>query len=320
VFRKIKKRANRLIFSLNCLLRNYDDIVWLIGSGRSGTTWVSNLINWHGRYREMFEPFHPKYISEMKFLSPHQYFRPGEENKQLQKIASDVFSGEFRHPRVDTYGRVFYRGLLVKDIFANLFSCWVAEKFPEIKIMLLIRNPFAVTLSIFKKKHWFWPTDPCEFLKQENLLHDYLQPCVDLIKKVSLEGDYISKQILIWSIINYVPIQQFGKDAIHVCFYEDIYAEPNAAISNILNYIKNEKDGTPVSLGQEIISRPSRVSGAESNLLNGTSPISSWKSELSPRQIDNGLKILEHFGFDALYGDDSMPRRHLLDGLFGKGH
>jgi hypothetical protein len=300
------------------LLNNYEEVVWLIGSGRSGTTWVSGLINYRKKYREIFEPFHPEYISEANFLSPHQYFRPEVDDKQLEKFASDVFSGKFRHKRVDSYCSLLYSGLLVKDIFANLFSYWIFQKFPKIKTILLIRNPFAVTLSIFKKNNWFWPSDPSDFLKNENLLQDYLYPYVDLIKKISREGDYISKQILIWSIINYVPIQQFDKDVIHVCFYEEVYSEPNTEIFNILNYIKNDKDKTKVSLDQEIITRPSRVSGIESNLVNGSSPISSWKSELSPCQIDKGLKILEHFGFDALYGDDSMPRRDVLDGLFSK--
>jgi hypothetical protein len=38
-------------------------IVWVIGDGRSGTTWLMELINWRKTYREMFEPFHPRFVN-----------------------------------------------------------------------------------------------------------------------------------------------------------------------------------------------------------------------------------------------------------------
>jgi len=63
---------------------------------------------------------------------------------------------------------------------------------------------------------------------------------------------------------------------------------------------------------KEVIDHPSRVVGNESNLLLGTSPVSSWMNELKPKQIDDGLKILEHFGFDDLYDSDSMPNMNSI--------
>ena len=32
--------------------------VFLLGDGRSGTTWFSELVNFEGNYWEVFEPFH----------------------------------------------------------------------------------------------------------------------------------------------------------------------------------------------------------------------------------------------------------------------
>jgi hypothetical protein len=314
--KKIKKKAIKASFNLNRLLQNYKEVIWLVGSGRSGTTWVSDLLNYNKNYREMFEPFHPHFVKEVEVLSPHQYVRPGERNQTLERFSSQVFSGKFQHPRVDGYNGFIHKGLLIKDIFANLFARWAFEKFPEIKIIFLIRNPFAVALSILKKSHWFWPSDPSEFLKQETLFEDFLQPYQDLIKRIARDNDPVLKQILIWSIINYVPLRQFRPDDIHVCFYEDIFTEPNVELSRIFNFIGRSQKKYPLEISKELITRPSRVSGPESNVANKKSPISSWKNELTIQQIDSGFEILERFGLDGLYGEDSMPKRAVIESFF----
>jgi len=308
-------------FSLiaNYWLNNYREVIWLIGDGRSGTTWVSDLINHDKSYREMFEPFHPRLVNGMNFLLPHQYIRPGDSNKQLEKIASDVFSGKFRNPRVDSDNRpLFYKGLLIKDIFANLFSYWASLHFAKVKIILLIRNPFSVALSKYKLKNWFWATEPLDLLKQYPLYEDYLHPFEDLIRRTSREGNYVSCQILIWSIINYVPLRQFKQGQIQVIFYEEVFVKPSQEVSKIFRFVRPTNENHFMALGRESVNRLSRVAGPHSNVTRGTSPITSWKNELTSHQIDAGLNILQCFGFADLYDDNSMPKWHVLNNIHEK--
>ena len=295
---------------INRWFNHYDDVIWLIGDGRSGTTWISSLINYNRQYREMFEPFHPKFINEMNFLIPHQYVRAHDENTPLKKIATKVFTGKLTHQRIDSnnYSRI-YKGLLIKDIFANLFSYWASLNFPKIKIVLLIRNPFSVALSKHKKRDWFWVTDPMTLLNQKNLYEDYLNPFEELIKNITIKNDYILNQILIWSILNYIPLRQFKPDDIRIVFYEQVYINPNQEISRLLS---SDKEKHQLNLDGEIITRPSRFAGEKSNILQGVSPINSWKSEITVKQIDAGLEILEEFGFGKLYDDSSVPNRKVL--------
>lgn len=307
-----------IVLWANYKLGNYDDVIWLIGDGRSGTTWVSNLINYEKKYREMFEPFHPELVDSCRFLLPHQYVRPTESNISLERFASSVFSGNFYHERVDVDNHVFsYRGLLIKDIFANLLAYWVSRQFPNVKIVLLLRNPFSVALSKFKKKDWFWVDDPMVLFNQVALREDYLAEFEDLAYRVVEEGDYIVKQVLIWSVINYVPLSQFSSDDIRVVFYEDIQQNPNEVIGELMSGPARGKN-SQYSIDSKVINRPSRVCGSESNLLDGSSPITSWKKELTSRQIDLGFEVLGRFGFGGLYDDSSMPNKSVLDRSFGK--
>jgi hypothetical protein len=294
-------------------LGNYEEVIWLVGDGRSGTTWVSDLINHDKKYREMFEPFHPRLVHDMNFIVPHQYIRPGSLNEELKSISSSIFSGKFINERVDSGNHShLYNGIIIKDIFANLLCYSVTLQFPKIKPVLLIRNPFAVAISKHKKKNWFWVTEPLDLLNQKALHEDYLLPFEELIRKTSASKNYILNQILIWSIINYVPLRQFQPGKIHICFYENIYSEPSREISKIFHFVRGLRDNNQVSLNEEVIIRPSRVIGKESNLLTGTCPVSSWKNELAPQLIDDGLKILQHFCFDNLYDEKSMPNEDVL--------
>src|SRR5688572_637852 len=62
-----KFRIKRAILAANYRLGNYRERLWLIGDGRSGTTWAANLLNHRGRYRQLFEPFHPQMVSAASF-------------------------------------------------------------------------------------------------------------------------------------------------------------------------------------------------------------------------------------------------------------
>ncbi|MCG8345899.1 MAG: sulfotransferase domain-containing protein [Chlorobiales bacterium] len=306
----------KVIFSTNYLLNNYKEIVWLIGDGRSGTTWLASLINYRKKYREMFEPFHPWLDERMGFFMPHLYMRENNENANLKMAAEEVFTGKYMYERVDAGNySMLYNGLLVKDIFANLFSYWISTRYPEIKIILLIRNPFAVALSKCKKKNWLWLNDPMALLDQKDLYDDYLQPFEDVIRKTRCENDYLLCQILIWSIVNYVPLRQFDPGKVQVVFYEDVVTNPGHEVSKIFDFIRKGQYQRQVKLSDKVINKPSKYAGKESNIIKGTSPLTSWKQEMTPRQIERGMGILEKFGFDELYDDSSMPDRNVINSI-----
>ena len=64
--------------------------------------------------------------------------------------------------------------------------------------------------------------------------------------------------MLIWAIINYIPLRQFEPGNIHICFYEDIYKDPNQEISKIFQYMRGAHGNCPVDLPKKVINRPSR--------------------------------------------------------------
>ncbi len=316
--RKIKKFGKKIIYALrttvlwvNYKLGRYKEIVWIIGDGRSGTTWVSDIINYDKRFRELFEPFHPDWVDKMSFLEYHQYIRPSQENLEFYEIANDVFTGNFYHPRIDrTSKKLFYDGLLLKDISTNLFAYHVHQKFKKVKIVLLIRNPFAVAFSKYKKRKWNWMSEPEKFLQQEFLYQDYLKPFESLIAEVAKSEDYIVKQILIWCVINYVPLKQFKKEELCVIFYENLVMNPNEETTRILNELGLSSESNAIKIPQNLIDKPSIVSEKRSVPFSET--LNLWRDEANEEQLKKGQEILEQFGFGDLYDLNSIPNAHIV--------
>jgi len=256
----------------------------------------------------MFEPFHPTQVPALDFLIEHRYIRPHMLDKKTKEIAAAIFDGTFTDNWVDSQARSFvHSGLLIKDIAANLFCFAMAREFPHIKPVLLIRNPFAVALSKFKTKIWNWPSEPLDLLQQKDLLKDYLLPHEDIIKKTSAKNNYVLNLILLWSIINYIPLRQFKPEDVHVCFYEDIYTAPSREIARIMHFAQRKQKIDHINLPADIIKKPSFVSGQQTNIVLGTSPITSWKTELDPKLIKDGFAILDHFGLADLYDGNGIP-------------
>ncbi len=57
--------------------------ILVAGTGRSGTTWLADIISEQFKSRLMFEPFHPVLVPEYAEFNYFQYMRPGEPDDTL---------------------------------------------------------------------------------------------------------------------------------------------------------------------------------------------------------------------------------------------
>lgn len=143
-----------MVIRVNYLLDRFREVVWIVGDGRSGTTWLSEIVNHGKRYRDMFEPFHPLAGRQMNGMDFFKYLQAECDDDVFYRLARKVFTGELQNSRVDAQNnRHLYEGLLIKDIFANLILGWAHNRFPDVKKIFLLRHPFAVALSKRRLQH-----------------------------------------------------------------------------------------------------------------------------------------------------------------------
>ncbi len=293
---------------LNNALGNYKhDRVWLIGSARSGTTWVPRLINWDRRYREITEPFNPK---TNRSIWQH-YVRPGADSPRLAELLERVFSGRpvGRQPDWGTaasaYDDLFikHRGLFVKDVTAQLLARWAMNRLADVKLIYIVRNPLAVALSRYKRKDWFRPEPELATLEQPELVEDWLQPFDRVIAEYKNDDFY--RKVVLWAVENYVFMRQFKSDELLALFYEDVVRYPLEQLGRIYDYIGHDRakiDPKAVERLRQSKSRTTVVDGADK-----WSPLTTWQQELSDEQISRSREILAEFRLAGLYGRDGQP-------------
>lgn len=292
---RILKRVKNLYVDFG----DYRRTVFLAGSGRSGTTWVENIINHDNGYRIMFEPFHSRKVPLVSQWNYRQYIRPGNRAEKFLQPATAILSGSIRNAWIDKFNRrKLVTRRIVKDIRANFFLRWIKENFPQIPIVLLLRHPCAVADS---KIRLGWETHLENCLEQADLMQDHLRP---FQQKIQATEDLFEKHIFMWCIENYVPLRQFAEGEIKVVFYEDLCVQPDQTSKELLEWV-----GARYSPDiMDIIRTPSAASQQDSAIKLGKDLISSWQNHITDRQRAQADEILSLFGMQHIYGADSMPR------------
>lgn len=294
-------------------MNRYEDVIWVVGDGRSGTTWLGDLINFDRRRRQLFEPFHPMLVEPMKEFNPFQYIRPEDRPENLYRLTKRVFNGAFQHPRVDRFSDGFlYDGLIIKDIFANLFVKWAHVHFPMVKKILILRHPFAVALSKQKLQRWSWLNDPLEFLNQKQLFQDHLLPFEDTIKRAN---SYFERQVTIWAIVHYVPFRQLTQNELCIVFYEDLCNNPETELKRLFEYLSPDTSNESLAGALSILDVPTVVTRSRTGATVGKKALDGWRKELTPDQIESGLAILRAFHLDGVYSDQLYPNRTAVEDL-----
>jgi hypothetical protein len=291
------------IIDFNC---NYRKTVFLAGAGRSGTTWVSNIMNYDNRYRDMFEPFHSHYVYESRRFVYPLYIRPDDKSGNYVRPVRRILTGQIRHPWIDRLNRrLVVNRRLVKEIRANLWLKWLKTNFPDLPIVLLFRHPCAVAESRLVLE---WPTRLAQYLAQDELMRDHLEPFRDLM--VSAQTPF-ERHIIVWCLQYYVPLHQFRPGEIHVAYYENFLAKPEEEIAELFAYLKQPYDNRVFdSLKKRSATAYLRgAARAESSNLG-----ESWKRYFGPAEIHRAVEILSYFGLNDVYGEGSLPgKRAVLD-------
>jgi hypothetical protein len=273
---------------------DHRDAVFLAGSGRSGTTWLSEVINYKGAYRYVFEPFNPARVRAFGHFRSKQYLRPGDVREAFLEPARLALSGDLKDPWTDRFNTKFVaRRRLIKDIRANLLLGWMRANFPGMPIVLLLRHPCAVVSS---RLALGWKDNLGETMAQEVLVEDFLLP---VEAEIRAARDDFERHLFLWCIDNYVPLRQFARGEIHLVYYEDLLENPEDGLRSLFGFLGEDMDDRVYGR----LGRPSPLSRRGAPLLS----VDGWRAHVSARQLERACEILALFGLDRVYGEGPMP-------------
>ena len=284
----------------------YRETVWLLGDGRSGTTWLGEIMRSMRSMREMFEPIHSDFSPE---IAPYGKFPYLPREMMAGPLAGElrrIFAGRSMQRRVQWRNhRPWYRDLLIKDIFGHLLVPWVDQALPHVKRVLIMRHPFAVACSKRRLAHWNWMTDSGEFLQRDELSEDFAGAWRERFLNAR---SFFEQQIVIWCFVHSVALTGPWGARTAVVFFEDLRDNGEATCRGLWADLGWRLPGSfDETHWNSRLERPSLTTVGDLAKAQPRSCRPSWPSDLKNEERKAGIEILDSCGWSGVYGDDPSP-------------
>jgi hypothetical protein len=275
----------------------------LAGSGRSGTTWLGDIIAADWCFRTIFEPFDARKVPEARAadISLRPYCSPEELCPNLYYFTQLALAGKLHNPWVNQQGRRPWAWrLLLKTIRTTMLLGWIDQHFHP-PIVYLIRHPGAVVAS---RRRLGWESHLDVLLIQPNLMQDYLSPFKEVITSAKTE---IQKHTVMWCVENMMPLKQLAHYQWLFCVYEYLYLEPEKEATRILSGLGLKE----TSSRHQAIHKLSHVTHEQSALKIGKDILIEWQQDFSAHDLADMSAILRDFGMELYSFEDPLPNHKI---------
>ena len=333
------------------MISNKDNFTRIIaGSGRSGTTWILDVLAESNKLDTVFEPLHPKCVPGVgKFAN--NYIRDDDFVPELQRLIEKIFKGNmkniwtnyrirpdrfnpwsdnpaFQHQNDNLFNKCHILLSGFKKFFINYLKYRkktgaIIVKFIranlmlgwisknfDVKIVFVVRHPASVIASMLRKLE----KDGVNDWGVKSALHKYWS-------NIHLREDYLKS-------------------------YEDVFNEKLSltselaviwCIENTIPIIKAQKNKQCVIFYEDLITEPKRnweiivkslglenipdekiyrkpsheASDEIKNFVSKFDQLNKWKSHLKKDQIDDISNILKKFKINIYSVDEPLPIKRI---------
>jgi len=228
----------------------------ILGFGRSGTTWISDIVSKSLGGLVLFEPFHPEVFkiakescyhnasnkNLLKEIKTHtkEFLSKKQNNKWLIR---NHLSSNLEQVNADYANAIWENCEIIgyKSIRQNLMIPWLYENVSS-KIVFIKRDLLSVISSILKRKR-FWEEFGFDFHEEKFLYEIFESDTFPFLKKdfllttyKSLKEDYL-KMTFIWVITHQIVEHDLQKLNLPIFNYSSFYETPYKATQDLLNYL-----------------------------------------------------------------------------------
>ena len=275
--------------------------IFLAGCGRSGTTWLSEVVNYNNDFRIIFEPLrHDIGPPVARTLGYWPYLRPADRPADLVSEVHDVLTGGFSSVWSDRFGARDSSRLLVKEIRANFLLGWLRAAFPSMPMVFILRHPCAVAASELRLGWTGWDEPMAALAVRPDLVADHLEPFLDVIQGAR---STFERRIVLWCIRNIVPLRQLARGDASVVLYERLLADPMGEMTPLLQALGRPIDEQAI---MQAWGRPSAMTMASDDA-GQDDRMAGWMRSTTADERAQAVAILQAFGLDRIYTDDPMP-------------
>lgn len=294
----------------------------ILGSGRSGTTWVQDCLAEANRLRPIFEPLHEG-ESELGRRFAYRMLPATSKHEELERYFRRLSEGRIRSLWIDYRGRkqlllpharrfssirafrgymfawkkhlsdrvklhtaTQYEETLIKCIRANLMAGWFSQTL-GFRTVLVVRHPCASVESQYRSGVAWDPQPIADRYRSDTQLHE----ASDGIYLPLLNSRLTRLQALTlnWVIENQGPVARASTEGYSIFHYEDLRARPSLAWPTICSALGLSRIPT-----QEKIELPSQQSYAKDSQAMLTAREPRWRKLLGTEQLKEIQGILDN--------------------------
>lgn len=271
--------------------------IYIIGDGRSGTTWASDILNFDNKLTGVFEPFHGRRCLE---LSEGRLYPTNADLdiRQTKKTLKDLVCDKMERPR-----GISVSGILIKDISSHLILSKLKDG--QNNIVIILRNPLSVSISKERYGTWHNKRDLQVLLSQSHQLRAIEKSCLDknLISNSFLEF------VFAWCVLHRIALPSALELDIPIVFYENLLREPEEAIKNL--FFKVDYGHHFRRNREKILSSAknrSRTSTKHNNIQRNMANDQPWIGLKSESEVSKAFQILKEFDLYKIYEDSLQPK------------
>ncbi len=290
VYNKVKWQVkNKIIRLTNSRKKIVDkDKIFVFGSGRSGTNWVSDLIAQSIEAVVIHEPLkvnNSKRVQEVGFTGWGQYIPEQDTNwSEAFLFFEDLLNGKTINPNHLKGSLIDYcqkHTLLYRFIGGNLLMPWVIQNFRlSYKPIFILRNPYSVVASQLNHPAWYskrttFPVAIPKF-RYYDVFYSQYQPLFSIVR------NRVEMFTAMWVLQNESIINNSAAHNWITVQYERLFVDPQIEMKNLLKKlgISSQREVNPNIESKSVITPLVHNQQLK------------YKASLKEEEIDNITRIL----------------------------
>jgi hypothetical protein len=296
------------------------DTIVVVGSPRSGTTWLLELLRALPGYKAINEPFWHDEVRQAHGFAWRPHLAPGARAPEKRRYLASLLSGDARpqvwHFEASTrVGQLLEHAthpqLIIKFTRLHRMLHWFTGQFDVRGLVFLVRHPCAVVASMLRHGSWTDDEEGIEdqqFAEPPNGLPASLQdPFGPILARIETRTEALAT---LWCIDHYVPLVQHADGS-----YPWMLVPYERLVARGREELRRMADALDIETTREMEAIFDEPSSSVKDRLHASAErqLSKWRRRLSAGQVSAILSIVEEAGLSHLYTDALEPNYDVMN-------
>ena len=283
--------------------------ILLVGSGRSGTTWITEALSALRGTKQLFEPLHPQWVRAVRrVMPPHEWGPfPNAQGPFLPATADapeweahwrQILEGRIRCHWTDRFQRSGGRvdRLVVKSVRANRMLGFILDRLSP-RLLYVQRHPVPVVWSRVGRG---WHADPRLLLRDEEFVAAHLDRWIGDIERCS---DAWSAHAIWWAAENAAAEADLRTRPHVFTTFERLCTEGESELARITS----ELDLPLPDEANETLGTASQLSDERRRYAKGLDRVNGWCGVVGTDQAATVIRWADRLGLRR-YDEHPFPK------------